>query len=112
MVEFNNDKELRNVLENFILDKKANGIVHNMHIISANKVFVQLFNNCDRYFSHTCEGKLYRFKKISNLTYKIHEYEFNGTGPEDLFQKPYTNRDNFSFTIKPFDFKLFMIEFE
>jgi len=83
-----------------------------MHIISDKKVFVQLFNNCDRYFAYNCEEKSYSFNKDPELTYKIHEYEFNGTGPQDLSQKPFTNQEEINFSIKPFDFKLFLIEFE
>jgi len=109
--EHEKEKELTALLENSILDKKANGIVHSMHIISSNKALIQLLNNCEKYFEYNCEEKPYSFKKNSNITYKIIEYEFNGTGPKDSTEKPFTNQEDVNLIIKPLDFKLFLVEF-
>lgn len=83
-----------------------------MHILTAKKVFIQLMNSCDKYFSYDCKDKPYAFKKDPNLKYKLIEYEFNGTAPLDKPNNALTSDDDIQMTIKPFDFKLFMIEFE
>lgn len=69
-------------------------------------------NNCDKYFSYDCIEKPYSFRKDTNLKYKIIEYELNGTGPLDKPNNSLMNENEIQMTIKPFDFKLFLIEFE
>lgn len=106
------ENEIKAILENSILDKQAKGIVHSMHILSGNRVFIQLMNNCDKYFSYDCKEKPYAFKKDPNLKYTLTEYEFNGTGPLESPYDVLTNDDDIQMTITPFGFKLFLIEFE
>ncbi len=106
------EKEIYSKIKNSILNDKINRVLISMHIISSKKVFIQLLNNCDEYFSYNCQDQLYSFQKGDELKYKILEYEFNGTAPLNSRDKALTNKENIEFSIKPFDFKLFLIEFE
>ena len=83
-------------------------MVYNFHILASNKVLIQLFNNCDNYFVKDCHSEFFNFLTVENLTYKVSEYAFNGTTPLNQIdmQKLFTKIE-----LKPFDFKLYMIEF-
>lgn len=99
-------------MEKFIINKKHKGLIHNIHILTPKKFFVQVMNNCDKYFSYKCQEKSFTFRNNSSFKYNIIEYEFNGTGPYDITDPGFTNEKEIEISMKPFDFKLFLIKFD
>jgi len=79
----------------------------NIHLIDSEKLFIQLFNNCDGYFVKECKSLNYTFKLINGLSFSITEYSMNGT--TSLGKIVLKNSNNFE--LKPFDFKLYLIKF-
>lgn len=87
---------------------ESRNVIYNIHLLTGDKLFLQLFNNCDNYYEKECRSEFFSFIPMEGLSYEITEYGMNGTTP---LQK--INLQNLSdkMELKPFDFKLFMIEF-
>jgi hypothetical protein len=82
-------------------------MVFNIHLIDSEKLFIQLFNNCDSYFVKECKSLHFTFKQIDGLSFSITEYSMNGT---TILGKIVLKNSN-EFELKPFDFKLYLIKF-
>jgi len=87
---------------------ESNNIVYNFHVLSFDKIFIQVNNNCDKYFINECGSEFLKFVKLEGLSYNITEYSMNGTTPLKEIKGGLFNE---KVELKPLDFKLFLIEF-
>jgi len=87
---------------------ESKNVVYNFHLLTADKLFLQLFNNCDNYFEKECQSLNFKFNSMEGLSYNVTEYGMNGTSPLNKLE---VQKSSPSVELKPFDFKLFMIEF-
>lgn len=81
--------------------------MYNFHLIDSEKLFFQIFNNCDNYFVKECKNENFNFNQIEGFDITVTEYGMNGTteiGKINL-------NGSHKIELKPYDFKLYMIEF-
>ena len=95
-------------IHNLIAGLESKNIIYNIHLLTSDKLFLQLFNNCDNYYEKECQSKFFSFIPMEGLIYNITEYGMNGTTP---LKKLELQKSSPKIELKPFDFKLFMIEF-
>jgi lysosomal alpha-mannosidase len=115
MDKFHHDN-LRNYQNVHKLSQDSNLIV-NYHLKSPSEIFVQVYNPSDFYFNSNITDGYITFKNIDGITYTLNEYKFNSVSPvqEESFMNKFLYQSHVkdtSFSIKPQDFKLFLLKFK
>ena len=94
-------------VKNFISGLSSNSLLHNIHLLDSEKLFLQVFNNCDDYFVKECKSEYFSFNQFEELDFSVTEYGMNGI---TALEKINTKKSN-KIELKPFDFKLYLLEF-